>query len=379
MHKSEDYKLSAVEYDLTQKKKHADIQTLFQEFNVSGRTGRQLSARKQKFRIMKIKIKIDRHVHTFILIILCSLIIYIMNNKEKYLKYKKKYFNLKNLNKTQRGGTIFDIHDEIHFWGRQMSEHALFLYLGLEDVDHVLKNEAFEIHTKWNNFMNTIFYNKGITVTSKTVFLNGEELGKLDNISISDVTDLINLIEQFQNKILENLNQGKWIGWVYPSLVRHMLKENVYFKRKINGPQLNLKEEIDFANDHHSTEMGVTAQLIDPSPEQQPIIDIVRSYALKNMSMIKNDNFPKWSEDDENILKGLKHSDDDTILTLSLRFGKELTKFAEDTGQKIDSKQLKSIISPILANHAYREFARSAETLNSYKNETNISTRLKNK
>ncbi len=308
-----------------------------------------------------------------------------MEDFNRYLKYKKKYVDLKNrLNtKSQKGGhngTIFPLDDEIHFWGRQMTEHVMILFLGLEDNDGKLKNKAFELYQRWKNFMTKTFYDNGVVVTIKTVFLTPEDLAKVNGrIKLSDVNDLIQQTISFKSEIINILEQGKWIGWIYPSLAKHMLQEAEYFNRKVNGPAFSLMEEIQFSNNHHSTEMGATAQLIDPEPSQQVIIDIVRSYALKKMSAMRTTGsltgiessqpFPHvWTPEEEAVLQGLRPDEETNYLMLSLRFSEELEAFAEDTGQKIEKNMLKSTISPALAHHVHREFVRFTETLRQLQN-----------
>ena len=39
---------------------------------------------------------------------------------------------------------------DLVFWSRQLSEHILFLFLGLEDC--TLKNKANKLHKKWEKF-----------------------------------------------------------------------------------------------------------------------------------------------------------------------------------------------------------------------------------
>ena len=153
-----------------------------------------------------------------------------------------------------------------------------------------------------------------------------------------------------------------------------MLQEAKYFNRKVNGPAFTISEEIKYSNHHHSTEMGATAQLIDPDDSQQAIIDVVRSYALKKMSVLRTTGsltgvesagpFPRvWTAEEEAVLKGLKPTEETNLLMLSIRFSSELSDFAEQTGQKIEKNELKSIISPALAHHVHREFIRFTETL----------------
>ncbi|XWV25898.1 hypothetical protein QJ857_gp1183 [Tupanvirus soda lake] len=322
------------------------------------------------------------------------------NNYQRYLKYKNKYIDLKNelMHRKQRGGTNgtnFPLIDEIHFWGRQMMEHVLLLFLGLQDNDAdankemnskqnapqtdvtakgQLKNQAFELFQRWKQFMASTFYDKGVNVTMETIFLSEDNLAKVDDVSLERVNELIQNTIDFKGLVINTLEQGRWIGWIYPSLAKHMLQEAVYFKRKVNGPAFTPLEEIQFSNLHHSTEMGATAQMIDPDPAQQAIIDVVRSYALKRMSTLRATGsltglesaqaFPKdWSAEEEAILQGLRPSEETNMLMLSIRFSEELTQFADETGQKIERNELKSIISPALAHHIHREFARFTETL----------------
>lgn len=293
-----------------------------------------------------------------------------MNNYEKYLKYKSKYLDLKNSN--QYGGQRYILQDEIYFWSRQMMEHFLILYLGLDDDN--LKGGAFELHNKWKKFIDHNFTERGVKPDIDTVFLTQFDLAKLGEIDIDTVNRLIDATDKYKNKLIDILEQGKWVGWIFVSMVEHMLKETMYFKRKVNGPDFDVQEEIHFINDHHATELAATAQMIDPNPLQQKNIEITRSYAQKTMSLLKlsgspiaiesSEPFPRqWSLRDEEILKGLEPSDQATLLKISLKYSQELTDYTKDTGMKIDSGELKSIIHPLLAHHIYREIARMTNTL----------------
>ena len=82
---------------------------------------------------------------------------------KKYLKYKSKYVDFKT---TQTGGAkIINLNlspenrnlvlDEIHFWGRQMMEHSLFLHLGI--VDDKLKNRGLELYKDWEKYISFLF------------------------------------------------------------------------------------------------------------------------------------------------------------------------------------------------------------------------------
>lgn len=310
-----------------------------------------------------------------------------MSYYQEYVDYKNKYHRLLDIAnsgpKIKLGSNLnsgtnpkpFPLADEIHFWAKQTMEHQLMLFLGLEDVsDFQLKQKAFELHAKWKDFLNKNFYDKGIKVGNLTVELTSDDLAKVSNIDLRNLNDLINQTIDFTNKIIKALMDGNWIGWVYPSLANHMLEETEYFARKINGPDFSIDEEITYANHHHSGELAVTAQLIDPEPSQQKIIDLVRSYSMKKMSAYNaekslagkdfNLDLPtNWSQQDELILQGMHPEEQASLLFISIRYGREVCKLAEDTGNKIRSKQLKSIIAPFIADHVLREFIRFTKTL----------------
>lgn len=307
-----------------------------------------------------------------------------MNGYNKYKKYKLKYINLQNRIRYQHGGAngYFPLNDEIHFWGRQLMEHALFLNLGLELKDGTidLKQEALDMVSKWKNFLETNFYDHGIQVNKDTVFLPDDSLDKIREINIDELNkEYLEPMIKFNSKIVDMLNGGKWIGWIYPALASHMLEEALYFQRKISGNGYPVEEEIAFINKHHGEEMGATAQLIDPT--EQATIDLVRSYAMKAMSKLINKQalssdeinadaeLPEnWTPEEEEILKGLGNPELNNLLILSIRYSKELTDFAIKTNQKVKNNELKSVIHPILGKHVYREFARFTETLNKINN-----------
>ena len=257
-----------------------------------------------------------------------------------------------------------------------MMEHCYFLYLGFEE--EVLKKGAFVLYNKWADFLDKEIYNKGVKVTKETIVLTDSDVEKIGKINMKALGDLIATTSEYNMRMIEILDSGVWIGWIFSSLAKHMQSETLYFKQKVNGPKMSADQEIKFINQHHGEESSVTAQLIDPDPKQQPIIDLVRAYSLKAMSkyndgMFLSDHkapvpFPtQWSKHDEEVLKGMHPDEQASLLALSIRYSDELTRLAKDTGAKIEDNQLKSVISPILAHHVHREFARFTMTLQQLK------------
>lgn len=110
-----------------------------------------------------------------------------------------------------------------------------------------------------------------------------------------------------------------------------------------------------FINQHNGEEIGTAEKLLDPAPENAPLAEKARDFAFKTMK--------DWTEKDKQILQGMDVGEQATLLKLSIKYGDQLSKFAEQTGQLIDNKELKSIISPVLAHHSHREFVRFTDTL----------------
>lgn len=82
--------------------------------------------------------------------------------------------------------------DEINFWVRQVSEHALFIYLGLEEPN--LKQEALDTHMALEKFRKE--FNKNPT----------------DIVFMNTVFPLLKKEREFTIKVLRGLDQGKWFG-----------------------------------------------------------------------------------------------------------------------------------------------------------------------
>lgn len=297
-----------------------------------------------------------------------------MDYKRLYLKEKEDYFKLKNQTGGQEIGPFgsFPLIDEVYFWSRQMLEHMLIIHLAMTMQGEKLKIQSKELENEWKNFLKNNFYSKGIENVVDQIFLSEKDISKV-NLDRESLNVLLDKTLNFNDELVRILESNEWVGWLYPSVAKHMKSEVEYFIRKVNGPAYKLEEEIQFCNQHNSEEIGATAQMLDP--RDQGLIDIARSYALKEMSRISEDKslsgttsmgkpFPKkWSKSDESILKGLDKGEQVLLLKLSIDYGTELTNFAADTAMKIDQKNLSSIISPILAHHVYREFYRFSQTL----------------
>ena len=265
-----------------------------------------------------------------------------MSQFEKYKKVKEEYVDTKNQNKD------LELYDNIHFWGHQMMEHSLFLYLGLVDAN--LKQKAKELQKKWEDFMNKNFVSKN--VDNHKIFLDKNDLNKIDNININEVKDLLDKTKKYKSDVLNRLNSGEWLGWSFPSFVKHILKEANYFEQKLNNKKLSQREEVKFWNSINGEHMGVTSHLIDPALENDKEFDTADNFYHKFMELNK-------------------HGEEASFVAMSINFTKELDKFAKKTQNLIKSKKFKSLIHPVLIEHQIREGERSASILNTIKNEIN--------
>ena len=209
--------------------------------------------------------------------------------------------------------------NEIDFWARQMSEHALFAHLGLEDPD--LKQKALETHQAFEEFRSK--FNE-----------NPNDLGFMNTI-----LPLLEKEREFQINGLKALEEGKWIGWIFPLFLNHVTLELDYFVDKLNGIKYSTEDEILFWNRINSEHAAFAAHLLDPSE---------RDLFLKADKMsVKFMNIPK--------------SEKEMMIRLSLTASKQLDQFNKKA--QAAGKTVKSIIHPVLLAHVIREGERSIQTL----------------
>lgn len=249
--------------------------------------------------------------------------------------------------------------DEIHFWGNQTLEHMVFLHLGL--VDNNLKGQAGSLQTEWLGYLNGLFGGTGIDVNIITLS-HKQTQAVLDNASkrygkkfeqiINDAVKLINKTIKYVESVITILNKGnKWVGWIYLSFAKHILNETIYFGSKLTE-QMDPLNEIKYIFHHHDTELGVAEKLLDPEPQNNDAKETIETY-------IKHTR-PSWSGQDRAVLENFDKSEQVALLDLSLKYSKELIKFAKDTGIKLERGKIHSILSPVLARHVQREFERFA-------------------
>lgn len=281
-----------------------------------------------------------------------------------------------------RGGTdVTDLvyYDELHFWGRQITEHLAFIYLGLQEkveqkirnketkntffkdlingfqgktenldkhdftiqsvIEDNLKSDALKLWEEWDLLMRKIFLS--VKIDADKIKLSQDDITKITEKNEKEkISILLEKTVTYQSKIKGILQEGKWIGFVYYSFVEHVQNETKYFEKKINGTMIPLNDELTYIVDHDATELAVTEKLVDPINTNSELEKILK--------MFSNKEFKGMSDSERKILKSITgKSDIDTVIKYNNAI--------------LDAKlpdPLISIINPIIAKHVTREFER---------------------
>ena len=212
---------------------------------------------------------------------------------------------------------MFDIANEIAFWGKQISEHCLFMSLGLTDKN--LKQKADRLHNSWE------------------AFLRGPRRA-------GDAIPLVIATRDFKTHVLERLNAGEFLGWLFPLFIDHIRREGDYFLAALRGQKFDSCTEaqiwLTFAAEH----AAFASHLLDPSEAEE----IRRALELQSQ------------------LGALFHNCGGVVgeqfKTLTLQSGQDLDAYFNSLGiGKPDG--VKSVIHPSLAAHVVAEGRRFLQTM----------------
>lgn len=221
----------------------------------------------------------------------------------------------------------------IQFWSVQLSQHAIFLQLGLEPED--LKKEAGALHDKWEDFRSTIPSSASPDQTAE--------------LSAS-AKSLASGLRAFKTEVHDRLVQGEWLGWLFPSFVDHTRRELDYFVSSLNAKAEDLRVEdelcswLRFMKEH----AGFAAHLLDPQEAR-----------LVKQAEALADKF----EDLEGGCKSVEAG----FLVLSEKAGGLLDRYFSGNG--IGTPKVLSVIHPVLALHVVREGRMFLEVLSELKGE----------
>ena len=316
----------------------------------------------------------------------------------------------------------FDIIDEIHFWGNQLKEHCIFLYIGLEDIQ--LKTKAWNLYLKWKAFMELQFgdIDKLQSDDSLHKRLSDKILKKIYDTSLhlrtfQSIFILVDDLRNLKLLILEQLRK-KWIGWLNESFITHLLSELEYFQRKLtdvsrigtNEDDIEAinesKDEAQFWVDVNSDHAAALSQLFDVQYLYDPNTGrpgIVTPKSIQFHSVydpnIEDLTFPnaalvEFHSVFENIKSELVKIDDklknymisppelQSLYAISITKATDLDTFLTESSKlmipsvninikdvnintKDNSKYIRHIIHPLLFRHIKREGLRSIMSLTS--------------
>lgn len=230
---------------------------------------------------------------------------------------------------------------DLVFWSRQMSEHNLFLYLGL--VDPLLKQQALRLHQQWEEFRTGLTPSVNIT-----------------NRQLRQVNDLLRVTKEYQVNVLTNLTDCKpntdvrpaWLGWTYPSFLEHIIKELNYSNARINKNRIPPLHEVCFWNTINHEHALLAAHLNDPS--ERKLIELAYTIAKS----IEEANNPESR----------------MFIQLSIRYARELDQYSKDAKNLLNTNRLRTLIHPVLLTHIIREGIRGLGILNNISLREDITT-----
>ena len=214
-------------------------------------------------------------------------------------------------------GSVMPVADDIEFWSRQLSEHALFMQLGL-DVPG-LKQRCAQLHQAWERF-------------------------RRGPRPIPGAIALVHHLRDLQLEIHARLTRGEWLGWIWPLFVDHIRREGDYFLGSLQGTKLDPVAEAQMWLTFMAEHAAFAAHLLDPSEAER-----IRQ-ALDAQGKL-GDLFRECAS-------GLN----DQLLSLTERSGMDLDAYLKALGVGTPGGA-KSIIHPVLAEHVVREGQRFLGTM----------------
>lgn len=289
-----------------------------------------------------------------------------MSDFEKYMKYKKKYLQLRSgtNNFSGGGGGASDKLDEVYFWGTQILEHFKIFYLAttpdefldvkgldpnIKDIASMLteskrlsaefKQKAATIFQAWKNILDSLFVNNGIEL--KKINLTADQIKIVNSKYPNALNNIILLTEEsiaYKQKYYETQQKGYWLGWLVPAFANHTKEEAEYLLKKLTDKPMSKEEEIAFFN-KNVEDLELSKKFINPT----------QKYEIgKAKELIEIGNKP-------------------LDLLDSIKYNKDLQQFYDSSLPKLKTGQLLSAINAELACHNERETRRAQYVLSKFK------------
>lgn len=211
--------------------------------------------------------------------------------------------------------------DDIQFWSRQLSEHALFFSLGLEVEP--FKSQAAALHSDWER--------------ARAALTGATDLPAAQAIVGKPTVDLTD----WQRGVMAE-QEKRWLGWLQPLFFAHTFRELEYFiARAWHGgwpAGVTLAQNLQFMREHAE----FAAQLLDPT--QTDLIQKAQA-SVAQFAGIEKDCCAALTS---------------SLLDMSTQAGKALDEYL--TGSPVADPS-KGVIHPVLAEHVVREGKRFLQTL----------------
>ena len=214
-------------------------------------------------------------------------------------------------------GSLMPLGDDIEFWSKQLSEHVLFISLGLDNKE--LKRRAEALHQSWENFR------KGPR-------------------RVPDAIALVMATRDLKTEIHARLLNGEWLGWLWPLFVDHIRREGDYFLGALQGTKFDPATECQIWLTFMGEHAAFAAGLLDASEAER----IHQAIALQG----------RFSE----LWKGCGAAMNEQLASLTTRSGMDLDTYFSALGVGKPGGA-KSIIHPVLAEHVVREGRRFLQTM----------------
>jgi len=206
-----------------------------------------------------------------------------------------------------------DVKDEIAFAALQIQEHCLFFSLGL--VDLRLKQGGVQLQQAWEK--------------------NRARWAQMDGAqSAPEFRYLAAETRSYKTEVLDRLNRGEWLGWIFPAFAAHVLTEMDLWTARING-QVAARQEVCTLIATMRDHALFARQLLDPS--EAVLIEAAAARAA-NLGQMQ---------------QGCAAATLPNMLALSREAGADLDAYFTKSG--IGTPRVKSIIHPVLAAHIVRE------------------------
>jgi len=212
--------------------------------------------------------------------------------------------------------------DNIIFWSTQFKEHCFFIDIGLID-DQSTITELKIISKQWYKYWENI----------SNIDLN--------DINLSDINDIIfncQFFKKFKENVIDHIKNG-FCGWLIPDFVDHLKDEVEYFVNVLTD-KIEPSEVIKFWTEINRDHCQTIYQLLDSSEGE--VFD-------------KSLNFSK----ELSIIHKNMNQENEQFYLLSLHCIDQLDIFVDQLKIRIYSRDIKSVIHPLLIDHIEREGKRS--------------------